>query len=242
MSNIRYVVAGLPRSGTKYIAKVLSGLGLDCGHENYFRLEQCISTRPVDGVWGDSSWMVAPYIYRLPPGTIVFHQLRDPLKVLNSNLPIGGDSYFRTWDESAGLAEDPLYGKAIPYKRFIWDNTQDWVWPTGVAEGPESAEEIERLMHWWMSWNLWIEYATLQRSDLQYFRYKLEAITADSWILKIIAEIINPGNPKSEEEVQEALAAVSVTTNRHREPNTLITPQMIPISAQVLMYRYGYDS
>ena len=249
MSQIRYVVASLPRSGTKYISKVLTELGQNCGHEKNFT---CISgsrdrstaqgttDRPdAPEVWGDASWLSVPLISKLPPGTVVFHQLRDPLKVLNSNLPPGGDSYFRTWDENAGLKADPLYGKNIPYKRFIWEHTQDWVWPDGVAEEAESFEEIERLIFWWVNWNLWIEFAAMKRSDLVYVRYKLEDMSAD--LLQNIGSVIQPkAVPPRIQHCQDIVQNVPTNVNRHRTPNERITVEMLTPAARLLMYRYGY--
>ena len=243
MGNLRYVVAGLPRSGTGYISKVLSGLGLDCGHESSFVYHRALLDRKEkDGIWGDASWLAVPYLKAVPPGTIVLHQVRDPIKVLNSNLPPGGDSYFRTWGEDAGLAADPLYNEDLPYKRFIWDTTQDWVWPRGGGEEPESPEEIQRLIHWWMNWNLWIESAALRRADIQYIRYRLGDLTADNWtLLQDICKVIDPQNTKGQSDIQRVLGDISSTTNRHREPNTRITIDMLPAVAQLTMMRYGYD-
>ncbi len=240
MSSIRYVIASLPRSGTKYISKVLTKLGLKCAHEGHMRFNKCrLEWDDEPGIWGDSSWMTVPYIGFLPPGTVVFHQLRDPIKVLNSNLPPGGDSYFRTWDEHAGLATDPFYNKPIKWKRFIWEQTQDWIWPDKIAEGPESPEEIERLIHWWLNWNLWIEYSATRRSDLVYVRYKLEDMDAD--LLQNIASAIQPGivGPRLQH-CQNILKEVSTTINRHRTPNDRITVEMLSPAARLLMYRYGY--
>ncbi|KKN88863.1 hypothetical protein LCGC14_0244700 [marine sediment metagenome] len=243
MGNIRYVVAGLPRSGTKYIAKVLTSMSLDCGHERHFGYEKATVERTEDGIWGDASWMSVPYLKGLPPGTVVFHQLRNPINVLNSNLPPDGDSYFRTWDENAGLESDPLYNKSIPWKRFIWDTTQDWVWPEGAAEEHEGPGEIQRLIHWWMNWNLWIESAVLRRADLQYIRYRLEDLTTENWtLLQDICKVIDPEHTKGEGEIKAVLGDISCTTNRHREPNTRITTSMLPVVAQLTMMRYGYDS
>jgi len=240
MSSIRYVVASLPRSGTKYISKVLTKLGLNCAHEGHMCYNRCRTRRNEAEVWGDSSWMSVPYIDRLPPGTVVFHQLRDPIKVLNSNLPPGGDSYFRTWDENAGLSTDPLYGKPILHKRFIWDHTRDWVWPAGAGPGIESPEEIARLIHWWVNWNLWIESATLRRNDLMYIRYRLEDMSPE--MLRDIASIIiRPGAPPKTQHCADVLGKVSSTLNRHRTPNDKVTVEMLPAAAQLMMYRYGYN-
>ena len=240
MSQIRYVVASLPRSGTKYISKVLTELGLNCSHEKSFTTAQGIVDVPnAPDVWGDSSWLSVPLISKLPPGTVVFHQLRDPIDVLNSNLPPGGDSYFRTWDDNAGLKMDPLYEKNIPYKRFIWEHTLDWVWPDGVAEGPESPEEIARLIHWWANWNMWIEFSAMQRSDLVYVRYKLEDMS--DYLLQNIGNVIQPNVvPPRLQQCREILGKVSTTINRHRTPNDRITADMLPPAARLLMFRYGY--
>lgn len=241
MSDIRYVVTSLPRSGTKYISKVLNHFGFECGHEAHFNLGKCRTSDDREGIWGDASWMAAPYISELPPGTIVFHQLRDPLKVLNSNLPPGGDSYFRTWDENAGLDTDPLYEKSIPWKRFIWEHTNKWrwAWPEGVGEGPESPEEVARLVHWWTNWNLKIEYAATQRSDLRYIRYRLEDMSPD--LIRSIAHVIAGTKvPPRLRWCEEVLKKVPTTTNRHRTPNTRITLDMLPATARLLMHAYGY--
>ena len=234
------MVASLPRSGTKYISVVLTKLGLCCGHEVHFN---CRSHRTsVDEgppIWGDASWMSMPFIEELPSNTVVLHQTRDPLKVLNSNLPPGGDSYFRTWDYHAGLISDPLYNKPIPWKRFIWDHTQDWVWPDELAEGPESKQEIDRLLFWWMNWNSAIEYHTLKRSDLVYIRYRVEDL--DSSVLLNIVKILDPESGVTEGQCADVLKEVSTTTNRHREPNNRITFDMLSPANKMLMLRYGYD-
>lgn len=240
MSQIRYVVASLPRSGTKYISTVLSKLGLACGHEKHFGTGLGVVDIPdAPDIFGDASWMSVPYIHQLPAGTLVLHQVRNPIKVLNSNLPPGGDSYFRTWDENAGLASDPLYNKPIPWKRFIYENTQDWVWPEGTSDHHEGPGEIARLLHWWMNWNLWIEYATLQRSDLVYVRYKLEDLNVPT--LAQIQLLIDPSTTAEVSEIEKVVEEVSPTTNRHRVPNDKLTVDDLPPAARLLMYRYGYN-
>jgi hypothetical protein len=142
------------------------------------------------------------------------------------------------------LKTDPLYKNAtlvenLPYKRFIWESTQDWVWPSGIAEGPESPEEIERLIHWWVNWNLWIEFAALKRSDLVYVRYKLEDMSPN--LLQNIGSVIQPNvvQPRIQH-CRDIVQSVSTTLNRHRIPNERITYHMLPPAARLLMHRYGY--
>lgn len=239
-NNIKYVIAALPRSGTKYISTVLTKLGLNCSHELYFNCNTCkFSDDQKDSAFGDSSWMSVPYIDKLPPGTVVFHQLRDPIKVLNSNMPPDGDSYFRIWD-STGLLSDPLY-KTHPWKRFIWKSTQNWVWPDGGGNVPHSKEEIQRLIHWWENWNLWVEFSATKRFDITYVRYRIEDLSPE--LLEQIYYLIKDEKEQSttvKERCVETLSEVSTILNRHREPNTYIVPDMLPASARLLMYKYGY--
>jgi hypothetical protein len=109
-----------------------------------------------------------------------------------------------------------------------------------VAEGIESPEEIERLIHWWVNWNLWIEFAAMKRSDLVYVRYRLEDMNEN--LLQNIGSVIQPNVvPPRLGHCQEILEKVSNTTNRHRVPNDCITIEMLSPAARLLMYRYGYD-
>jgi hypothetical protein len=74
----RLLVTGIGRSGTGYVAKLLTEAGLPCGHESIYTAN---TTRPPD--WGDrlaeSSWFAAPWIHKLPEGTSVVHLVRNPI-------------------------------------------------------------------------------------------------------------------------------------------------------------------
>jgi hypothetical protein len=76
----RFVIVGTGRSGTRYISRLLQAAGIRCGHENWWRLDDQQATR----LEGDASWIATFQLddYR---GQI-FHQVRDPLKVVNSIL------------------------------------------------------------------------------------------------------------------------------------------------------------
>ena len=80
----RFVVIGTPRSGTNYFSALCKANGIQVSHELYFteygpKLRN--PRRRFDTV-GDVSWLAIPY---LPDDQItVLHQVRNPLKVVNS--------------------------------------------------------------------------------------------------------------------------------------------------------------
>ena len=97
MAEPRFVVTGSGRSGTGYIAAVLSAAGIPCGHEGWFNPQR----DRADGLVGDSSWCAVPELAGYPG--LVWHQVRHPLAVI------------------ASLAKAPLWGPyadlAAPYVR-----------------------------------------------------------------------------------------------------------------------------
>lgn len=76
---LRYVIASTGRSGSNWIAKVLSDCGLRCGNEKYWNPEG----HHEPNLMGDSSWMSAPDLRRRP-GLVRVHQVRHPLDVARS--------------------------------------------------------------------------------------------------------------------------------------------------------------
>ena len=78
------LVTGCGRSGTLYTATLLKKLGMLCYHEKAF-------LPPVQGLpeWSgiEVAWEAAPYVRQL--NIEVFHQLREPIAVINSFVRIG---------------------------------------------------------------------------------------------------------------------------------------------------------
>jgi hypothetical protein len=156
-----FVVTGCARSGTTYMAALLSGLGLRIGHEVVFGPR----TRSFDG-WrglnGDSSWLAAPFLADLDDA-LVFHQVRHPLKVVRSLVGIrffaertplflaGDDLYTRAkWQVrerlmAAGHVEHSDKGPR-PHKvyRAFVDTYAPQLW--------EPATEPERALRYWLDW------------------------------------------------------------------------------------------
>lgn len=80
----RFVVTGCGRSGTKYMAHLLSAAGVECGHERAYNANRRGEWDP--GQRADSSWMAATY---LPLDVPVVLLVRHPLAVVKSWTEIG---------------------------------------------------------------------------------------------------------------------------------------------------------
>ena len=86
---VTYVIAATPRAATAYIAKLLTNLGLRCGHELYFKFEQrWHAFASAEQTHGDASWLAVPFLKNLPPHVRILHQVRHPLNVIRSLLQI----------------------------------------------------------------------------------------------------------------------------------------------------------
>ena len=131
---IAFVITGSPRSGTAYVARLLSNLGLYCGHEECFNPwnikyeAECLN----DNVWGDCSWMAVPFVPDLPPATKVFHLVRDPVKTINSIIATGQ----LDWPSD--------------YQRFIAEH----MWGDASYWPSETMSEAQRF---WVRWNQLME-------------------------------------------------------------------------------------
>lgn len=75
----RFIIASTGHSGSGYISRVLRNYGIKCGHEAYYRFPWKL---PKGNYEGDSSWHVVAELKDYDG--IVFHQVRNPLHVVNS--------------------------------------------------------------------------------------------------------------------------------------------------------------
>lgn len=107
--DLELIVVGTPRSGTVYMSKVLTELGIPCGHETIFnenglnedRNSWKLSSLSLEttGSWvdpqkivADSSYFAVPFLNQLKCKKI--HVIRNPLKVVRSLTY--GINYFST--------------------------------------------------------------------------------------------------------------------------------------------------
>lgn len=199
-SPIKYVVVSPPRSGTGYTAEVFSRLGLNCGHEKAFFPGRYVY-QGVAKLWGDASWLAVPFLNKMPPGTLVLHQLRDPIKTLDS---MSARRQLRGNNKPGGK------GPRGEYTKFLNVHFDNW-------ESDES--QHERLARFWAEWHLKIEEQE-NNPNLRYFRYKIEDMNEE--LLLSIASLIGAPAPIPDQ-LQLALHTNTSTNHRVGLANT-ITP------------------
>ncbi len=177
MSTAHFLVTGCARSGTGYIATVLSALDVPCGHERVFcptRLEGKQEILWPDDWIGESSWLGAPFAAALPEDVPIFHQVREPVSFVRSKL--------RT-----RFFETPSW-----YKSFA-----EQVRPQLLEGTP-----VERCMRYWLEWNGMIaDLGEEAGSERAFQRYRLESIDAE----QILAMLEVIGIERTREQVDEAL-------------------------------------
>src|SRR4051794_29418744 len=130
---MRFVVTGCARSGTSYVAKLLTETGIPCGHELVYgpgSVKPWPDSRP-----GESSWLAAPHLHRLDRETVVLHQVRHPLAVVRSHLLF----HFFTGHAAEGLRD---------YVEYVGRWTPEVLEPT---------DELGRTLRFWERWNLLVE-------------------------------------------------------------------------------------
>lgn len=81
---LKYVVTGAGRSGTGYMSKLLTSVGIPCGHEQVFGLDGMRDTPYQAG----SSWLAMPWLADLAADVRVIHLVRHPVKAISSLLTV----------------------------------------------------------------------------------------------------------------------------------------------------------
>lgn len=205
---VRFVVIGCSRSGTRYMAKLLSSLGLKCGHERVFNIfsilpdgSRALKTfAQLCNMQGDSSFLAAPFLQGLPQDTVILHQIRHPVEVIRSHM---GIRFF----------SEPI----IP---SIWlaDNHPDFI-EVIRRYGPQvicEPTEIQRCMRYWTVWNHLIQEAE-SLGSARYKRYQVESI--DLAQLKDILQLIGTECP--DQMLENSFDSLSRKTNSRQRDESI---------------------
>lgn len=223
----RFVVTGCGRSGTVYAARLLSQLGCECGHEDYFgkeltraRLLARLGLRRLRWPmppWGEVAWQAAPFLRWLPKGTLVFHQVRSPLKYMRSR-------------QRKGMTYVHLRSKF-----------------TGITTGLDGRDSFQALpveqqaaclARFWIGWNRLVR----QNADPTcYLRYRIEDLDTDL-VAKILERI---GFRAARSAIEETLSTVPKNTNTRQADVIEVNLEMLPSDLYDelagLAKEYGYD-
>jgi hypothetical protein len=205
----RFVIAGCSRSGTTYMAKLMSNLGLACGHERIFNIwricgigeltEPMVNFFEADSKQGDASFLSIPYLNQLPEGTVILHQVRNPLEVIRSHM---GIRFFA----------DP------PVPSIYLANEHAQILDFLRKHSPEMFQtdsEIARCMRYWYFWNRIAEEAK-SNASLTYLRYRVEDI--DPALMRRIVLSIQPDF--DENKCRQALDLLGKKTNTRPRDTT----------------------
>lgn len=135
------IVVGSGRCGTKFIANLLTGVGLPCEHEQVFSYDGLASARYKLNDYdlkAESSWMAVPFLDQnlFSENAILVHLVREPIKVLSSYL---GMKFF--------AQESPF---SAPHREFVYSH---------LPELESNPLVDERIANFYVAWNVMIEQA-----------------------------------------------------------------------------------
>lgn len=224
----RFVITGCGRSATMYIAELLTELGCDCGHEDYFpkairpsaywlaraRIRPLAWRRPP---YGEAAWEAAPYLPLLPRETVVFHQIRHPLSFIRSRMRKG---LSRAAFRDRHIATQATVSNKYQFREL----SPEW--------------QVEYLARFWVEWNELVE---RRARDMEYYRYRTDDLTQDhiAWMLRVLEW------PVDRIRLKTAFEATSKTVNAGNSEQINVTlerlPQEVYERVQHLCTRYGFD-
>jgi len=221
----KYLVVATPRSGTAYTARVLSRLGLDCGHERHLGLApQLPAFLEAAGTLGESSWLAVPFVDQMPADVRVLHQVRNPLKVIRSMLEL---QFFDL--DAAG--QPRRVGPRRAFTEFALRHC-----PQVLAY----KTELERSAWFYYHWNRRIEAHGAQREIL---RVRLEDLDAQR--LGALLRFIGVDATRwTEEQLAAEFAAIPRDTNAKTDEKVILTEAVtwatLPREVCELARAYGY--
>lgn len=231
-----FVVTGCPRSGTLFTAEALSRLGHRCGHEQVFNAF-VTAEFSFGSAEGDVSWLAAPFLHRLPEGSLVLHQLRDPLAVVTSLL---GQRFLQTRPHPLMLLRYRLQYHRIrvarPITNPVFIRFADRHCP-GIFDFDD---EPTRCAYFWSEWTERVARAeTLP--DVSYRRFRIEDLDGPT-LLDLCHQL---GGTQTLDEVEKVRAELGTTTHRARQVDRItldrITDRSVRDRLVEVAGRFGYD-
>jgi len=234
---LKFLIVGTGRCGTLHFARLMTHLGIPCGHESVFtplgwhaalsviegkynpKLSRCSkldmeTNKPleewvdVNDIVADSSYMAAPFLSHDDIEDIsVIHLVRNPLKVISSF--VLGFNYFK----ESRYRED-----ADPWQNFIYSNLRSL---------SASLTQVERACLYYIQWNQMISDSRHYR---KYLLHRVEDGITDELLEFLDVERKEPLETNHNSKEHENLKIRDIPTGS-------IKDKLIRI-----MSDYGYDS
>lgn len=126
---LKYLITGVARSGTGYMAQTLNSAGVPCGHEAIFshggleEAAQNLKNRPE--MEAESSWLAVPFLGSdILKDTGVIHLVRHPIKTIESILRVKmfSDSPYSRYilQRLPGIAQHAKLENMVAYYYLMW--------------------------------------------------------------------------------------------------------------------------
>lgn len=232
----KFIITGCGRSGTTYIANLLTSMGCRCSHEEYFpkRLPKLIYLpqfyqhcfvpyyKRFKLQWptrhhGEAAWQAAPFLELLPEDVVILHQVRHPLDFVKSR-------------QKKGV----VYGRL----RSMFTQVEHYQTKQDFSKLPLE-RQVDYLARFWVEWNQLVEKNVGQR---RYLRYRLEDID-----LSLLDKILYSINYYCDSDtLKHAYETVSKKTNTRGSTEDEITFDMLSpdVYSRVreLAEKYGYQN
>ena len=235
------MVAGAGRSGTLFISRVLTNLGVPCDHEKFF--QPTTRAWPADFEGGEASWHVVPFLDQRPRDVVVIHQVRHPVDVVGS---LYGREFFRYGAQE--LSRKALWRKLSRGPK-IAAGRRDCIRfiESTIPKILEAPDEVSRCIRYWTEMNQRVGTSGVDdvRSDLL---VRVEDLGVET-LLQVL-DVVGAGS-RSEDEITHALS--DATTDGSHKSTTAqavrrealdmaaITASSDWLAAQRLAGHYGYS-
>lgn len=171
--NLKYLITGTGRCGTKFVSQLLTSAGVTCGHESIFSID--IKDQPT--LLADSSWLAAPSILSLNKDCKIIHLVRDPIKVISSLMKI------RFFALPTAMVGDSRWFQQYEYTKFVYKQFP------GITT---QHKELDKCVSFYICWNFLIE-EMLKTRRYATIRYKIEDVDEDP--KKFLTDIgVDPGD------------------------------------------------
>jgi len=231
----RVVVTGCARSGTLFTARALAALGHRCGHEELFTPDT-VAVPDFGPAQGDVSWLAAPFVGSLPPGTVVVHQVREPLAAIRSML---GVRMFQTRPHPLMGLRYRLQHYRIRFARPITNPRFVRFAATHCPRAFALADEPSRTARYWVDWNRRIE-RDATAAGLPYHRVRVEDL--DDRRLVELDHLL--GGDADEQTAARVRAELGTSTHRARQVGPVTLDDLADAAVRnelvELAARYGY--
>ncbi len=187
---MNFIVTGTPRAATQYTSVLFQALDVPCEHEIVFvpqgSLADAVAWCTHDD--GESSWLAWAFLGMLPEPVVVFHQRRDPWKVI----------------DSLAHRNIVVQSKVTQTQHFLWLKAIIELHCPRLCKYESTVNRAAVLL---LDWNAAIERVAASSAD--YFAYHVEDLTV-SLVQSMLERI---GVVRSESVIADALESVSTETN-----------------------------